>query len=128
MSTNVNSGYYLSPWFITLFTLGLYEEKDENNLDVIMALFDMFLFSGWKAMFKIGISLIRNNTNEIFSLPYEQLVHYLNNDIMHSDFLKKSNKGEFINIFVNFKISNKLIDNICKEFEMKQNILNKNIN
>ena len=47
---------------------------------------------------------------------------------MHSDFLKKSNKGEFINIFVNFKISNKLIDNICKEFEMKQNILNKNIN
>jgi len=128
MSTNVNSGYYLSPWFITLFTLGLYEEKDENNLDIIMALFDMFLFSGWKAMFKIGISLIRNNTNEIFSLPYEQLVHYLNNDIMHSDFLKKSNKGEFINIFVNFKISNKLIDNICKEFEMKQNILNKNIN
>ena len=128
MSTNVNSGYYLSPWFITLFTLGLYEEKDENNLDVIMTLFDMFLFSGWKAMFKIGISLVKNNTNEIFSLPYEQLVHYLNNDIMHSDFLKKSNKGEFINIFVNFKISNKLIDNICKEFEMKQNILNKNIN
>ena len=129
MNNNINGGYYLSSWFITLFTLALdYESKEKNNLDVIMKIFDLFIFNSWKAVFKIGISLIKYNSVKIFSLPYEQLVHYLNNDIIHSDFFKQENIGELFDVFVNFKISNNLLNNLYEEYEMKKNILNKNNN
>ena len=129
INNNINGGYYLSPWFITLFTLALnYESKEDNNIEIMMKIFDLFLFSGWKAIFKIGISLIRNNSRKIFSLPYEQLVHYLNNDIIHSGFFKVDNVDELNNVFINFKISNNLLSNLYEEFEMKKNIINKNNN
>ena len=121
---SINGGYFLSPWFITLFTNSF--EKEEDNLKIMIKIFDLFLLSGWKAIFKIGISLIKKNSIKIFSLPYEQLIHYLNNGIIHSDFFKNDNLNELMNISINFKLSNKLIENLCKEFEMKQNIINKN--
>ena len=127
LSNNINGGYFLSPWFITLFTIAFYEEeKEENNLEIMMILFDMFLFSGWKAIFKIGISLIKSNSGKIFSLPDEHLVHYLNNELTRSDFFRNNNSGEFINIFMNFKLSNNLMDHLSEEYELKKNILNKN--
>ena len=122
---NVNCGYFLSPWFITLFSNAYNHEKEQDNLKVIMNIFDLFILSGWKAIFKIGISLIRKNSLKIISLPYDQLVHYLNNEIIHSDFFKNENLNEIMNISINFKISNKLINNLCEEFEMKTNIMNK---
>ena len=125
---NVNGGYFLSPWFITLFTNAFNNEDGKDNLKIMVKIFDLFLLSGWKAIFKIGISLIKNNSIKIFSLPYEKLVHYLNNEIIHSDFFKNDNYKELINISLNFKISNNLINNLRKEFEMKTNILNKNKN
>ena len=129
MNNNINAGYYLSSWFITLFTLALYyENKEQNNIEVIMKIFDLFIFSSWKAVFKIGISLIKYNSNKIFSLPYEQLVHYLNSDLIHSDFFKKDNIEEINNIFINFKISNNLLNHLDEEYEMKKNILIKNNN
>lgn len=126
LSNNVNGGYFLSPWFITLFTIAFYQEKEKNNLEIIMKIFDMFLFSGWKAMFKIGISLMKSNSGKIFTLPDEQLVHYLNNELTRSDFFKNENSSELINIFMNFKFSNNLMEHLCEEYELKQNILNKN--
>jgi hypothetical protein len=122
---NVDGGFFLSPWFITLFTNAFIDVKENNNLKIMVKIFDLFLISGWKSMFKIGISLIKNNSIKIFSLPYDELIHYLNNDIIVSDFFKNDNFKELINISINFKISNKLINNLCKEYEMKKNIMNK---
>ena len=122
---NVNCGYFLSPWFITLFTNAYNDENGKDNLKIIIRIFDLFILSGWKAIFKIGISLIRKNSLKIISSPYEQLVHYLNNEIIHSDFFKNENLNELMNISINFKLSNKLINNLCEEFEMKTNIMNK---
>ena len=127
ITNNIDGGYFLSPWFITLFTIAFYQEKDENNLEVIMKLLDMFLFSGWKAIFKIGISLIKSNSGIIFQLPDEKLITYLNNELIRSDFFKNKNSEEIINIFMNFKISNNLLENLFQEYDLKQNILNKNV-
>ena len=126
ISNNINGGYFLSPWFITLFTIAFYQEKDENNFEIIMKLLDIFLFSGWKAIFKIGISLIKANSGKIFQLPYEKLINYLNNELTHTDFFKDNNSEEIINIFINFKISNNLLEHLFQEYDLKQNILNKN--
>ena len=91
-----------------------------------MKLLDIFLFSGWKAIFKIGISLIKANSGKIFQLPYEKLINYLNNELTHTDFFKDNNSEEIINIFINFKISNNLLEHLFQEYDLKQNILNKN--
>ena len=114
--------------FITIFTSALVNEKENNNLKIIIKIFDLYILSGWKVIFKIGISLIKNNSIKIFSLPYEHLIHYLNNALIQEDFFKNKNLNELINISFNFKISNKLINNLCKEFEMKGKIMNKNNN
>ena len=121
---NVKGAYFLSPWFITLFTISLNQEY--NNLEGFMKIFDMFLFSGWKAIFKIGISLIKNNAIKIFSLPDDKIVHFMNNELIYSDFFKNDYSGELINIFINFKLSNNLMEHLFEEYEQKQNILNKN--
>ena len=121
---NVKGAYFLSPWFITLFTISLNQEY--NNLEGFLKIFDMFLFSGWKAIFKIGISLIKNNAIKIFSLPDDKIVHFMNNELIYSDFFKNDYSGELINIFINFKLSNNLMEHLFEEYEQKQNILNKN--
>ena len=125
-NNNVSGGYFLSPWFITIFTNSYNEEKEKDNMEIILRILDLFLLSGWKAIFKIGISLIKNNAKHIFSLDYDQLVNYLNNGITHSNFFTNKNLDEIMNISINFKLSNKLINNLCKEFEMKNKLMNKN--
>ena len=125
INNNVKGAYFLSPWFITLFTVSL--NQDNNNLEGFMKLFDMFIFSGWKAIFKIGISLIKNNAIKIFSFPDDNIVSYMNNELISSDFFKSNNSGELINVFINFKLSNNLMNHLFEEYELKQNILNKNI-
>ena len=79
-----------------------------------------------RRFFKIGISLIKNNSIKIFSLPDEQLVHYLNNELTQTEFFQKNNDDELINILMNFKLSNNLLNSLYEEYELKQNILNKN--
>jgi hypothetical protein len=124
INNNVKGAYFLSPWFITLFTISL--NQGDNLLETFMKLFDMFIFSGWKAIFKIGISLIKNNAIKIFSLPDEKIVSYMNNELINSEFFKNNNSGEMINISINFKLSNNLMNHLFDEYELKQNILNKN--
>ena len=124
INNNVKGAYFLSPWFITLFTISL--NQDNKHLEGFMKLFDMFIFSGWKAIFKIGISLIKNNAIKIFSLPDDNIVSYMNNELINSDFFKNNNSGELINVFINFKLSNNLMNHLFDEYELKQNILNKN--
>jgi hypothetical protein len=125
INNNVKGAYFLSPWFITLFTISL--NQDNKHLEGFMKLFDMFIFSGWKAIFKIGISLIKNNAIKIFSFPDDNIVSYMNNELISSDFFKSNNSGELINVFINFKLSNNLMNHLFEEYELKQNILNKNI-
>ena len=125
MSHSITCDYFCSSWFITLYTIAFANVK-EKNLEVMINIFDQFLLSGWKTVFKIGISLLRINSIKIFSLPYDQLVHYLNNAIIGSDFFQNDNFNELMNISINFKLSNNLVNNLCKEFEMKESIINKN--
>ncbi len=125
-NSKVGAAYFLSSWFITLFTNSFSNEKRNDNIKTMVKIFDLFLLSGWKSIFKIGLGLIKKNSLKIFSLPYDKLVHYLNNAIISTDFFKDEKYNELMSISINFKLSNSLINNLCKEFEMKNNILNKN--
>ena len=114
----INAGYFISPWFITLFTNAFFDSNGKDNIKFMMRIFDIFFFSGWKGIYKIGIGLLKNNAKKIMSLPYERLITFLNNEIILSDFFENENLNELMNIDVNFKISKSLMDNIKKEYEI----------
>ena len=124
-NNKIGAAYFLSSWFITLFTNSFSNDKLNNNIKTMVKIFDLFLLSGWKSIFKFGIALIKKNSLKIFSLPYDKLVHYLNNEIVSTDFFKDEKYNELMSISINFKLSNSLINNLCKEYEMKNNIMNK---
>ena len=52
-NNNITPGYFVSPWFITIFTDAFIDKAEENNKKIIMKIFDLFILSGWKAIIKI---------------------------------------------------------------------------
>ena len=118
----IDVSYFVSPWFITLFTNTFPNIKDKNNPKILIRIFDLFFFSGWKSIIKIGISLLKNYESTIMTLTFEELLHFLINNILKSDFFQKENYEQLMQISINFKIKNSLISDIENEYEMKKKL------
>ena len=118
----VDVSYFVSPWFITLFTNTFQNIKDKNNPKILLRIFDLFFFSGWKSIIKIGISLLKNYESTIMNLTFEELLHFLIGNILKSDFFQKENYDQLMQISINFKIKNSLISDIENEYEMKKKL------
>ena len=58
---NVDSGSYISSWFITLFTNNL----SGNNTKIILRIIDMLILEGWNCIIRIGLVLLKFKENEI---------------------------------------------------------------
>lgn len=67
----VNSSYYSSPWFITIFTNSLQSQEGEVLSDKILELWDYFLTSGWKAIFRMALYLLKENETELLNMNFE---------------------------------------------------------
>ena len=117
---NLPVTFFVSPWFITLFTKAYKNNKDKQNPKVLIWIFDSFILNGWKAIIKIGLCLMKNYENKILSCDLEELMHLLINDILKYDFFQSSNYDNLRNIFDNLKIKNVLIENIENEYDIKQ--------
>ena len=74
--------YFVSSWFITLFTNTFQNIKDKNNPKILLRILDLFFFSGWKSIIKIGISLLKNYENVIISKTFEELLQFLIGNIL----------------------------------------------
>ena len=118
----IDVSYFISPWFITLFTNAFQNIKDKKNPKILLRIFDLFFFSGWKSIIKIGISLLKNYENIIMNLTFESLLHFLITKIIKSDFFQNENYDQLIQITYNFKIKNSLISDIENEYEMKKKL------
>jgi len=121
---NIDVSYFVSPWFITLFTNTFQNIQDKKNPKILLRIFDLFFFSGWKSIIKIGISLLKSYENTIMNLTFESLLHFLITKILKSDFFQKENYDQLIQITINFKIKNSLISDIENEYEMKKKLAN----
>ena len=87
-----------------------------------MKVFDLFIFSGFKAIIKIGISLLKYNESKIISTPIEELLNYLTNDIIKSKFFEKDNNNDILNSSILFKINGIIISETEKQFKMKKSL------
>lgn len=108
--------FFCSPWFITLFTnacpfLAINKEQPK----VIMKIWDEFLLSGWKSIMKTGICLMKNFENTLISFKYEDLLHFLINDLIKSGYFMNGNYSKFVKEFSLIRIKIELINNLENE-------------
>ena len=86
---------------------------------------DCFITFGWKAMMAIGCAVLHSYETTLINMNYDDMMQFLINDILKSDFFSCKNEEKIKNVLDNIKISKKLIKNIEDEFtleeRMKQN-------
>ena len=111
--------YFVSPWFITLFTNAFKYIKAQNNPKVLIWILDLFIINGWKSIIKIGLCLMKHFEIKILSCDLEELLHFLINDILKYDFFQNENYDNLRKIYEKLKIENALIENIEMEYELK---------
>ena len=121
-NNNITVSYFVSPWFITLFTNAFQYIKTQNNPKVLLRIWDLFLFDGWKSIIKIGISFVKHFETKLLQLTFEDLLQFLINDIIKSDFFQNANFDTLMFISVNMNIEENLILNIENEYEIKRKI------
>ena len=112
--------YFVSPWFITLFTNAFKNIKEQNNPKVLIWILDLFILNGWKSIIKIGLCLMKHFEIRILSCDLEELLHFLINDILKYDFFQNENYDNLRNIYEQLKIENALIENIESEYNLKE--------
>ena len=126
-NTKIAPKFFISPWFITLFTNAYKSVKGKGKPKVLIWIFDSFIIEGWGAINKIGLCLMKHFERKILTLDTDELLHFLINDIINYDFFKNSNYDRLRNIYDNLHIENGLIENIENEYEIKNSIIG-NIN
>ena len=126
-SNGVDVNFFASPWFITLFTGSHQKFKGENdNSQILIRILDNFIISGLKSIMGVGCVLLHSYENILMSKRYEEMMEFLINDMLRSDFFSKNNEDKVENFFKH-KISKKLIKNIKEEFRQEEK-LSKNKN
>ena len=119
---NIDVSYFISPWLITLFTNIFQNIKDRNNPLILLRIFDLFIFNGWKSIIKIGISLLKTYESKLMTLSLEELLSYLIGGICKNVFFQNEYYDDLMNILINFKIDSYLITNVENEYELRESI------
>ena len=119
-NNNITPGYFVSPWFITIFTDAFVDKAELNNKKIIMKIFDLFILGGWKAIIKIGMSLLKYNECKILNTPIEELLNYLTNDIIKSKYFEKDNINDVMNASIKFKINGKILEDTETQYNLQK--------
>ena len=75
----INSSYFASAWFITIFTNCIKNVKVEGEetkvSEKILQLWDYFLISGWKAILKMGLFVLKDSSEELLMRSFEDILN-----------------------------------------------------
>ena len=117
----IDVNFFVSPWFITLFTGAHQNFKDENdNSQIMLRILDNFIVSGLKSIMEVGCVLLHSYENVLMGKRYENMMEFLINDMLKTDFFSKQNTEFVENFFNETKISKKLVKNIEEEYRLNQ--------
>ena len=116
---NVLPSYYISPWFITLFTHSFIE----NQTKILLLIFDLFILDGWICVIKIGLMLLKHYQRILMEMNFEELLNFLINDLKEKyDFFNNNNYEKFLEMYQDIKIPKGLVSNIENEYELEKKI------
>lgn len=66
--------YFTSKWFMTIFACFL-------PYALITPIFDMFLLEGWRAVFRIGVALLRVLEPELIRMDMVEMCQYFRDTV-----------------------------------------------
>lgn len=128
-SCGIDVNFFLPPWFITLFTGSHhYLKPNEDNSKILIRIMDCFINFGWKAMMAIGCAVLHSYESTLMNMNYDDMMQFLINDILKSDFFSCKNEENIKKILDDIKISKKLIKNIEDEYILETKIKEKDNN
>ena len=76
-------------------------------------------------MFKSCLTIIKHYEEDLIKMKYEEMLHFLINDIVKYGFFQSANIDKFIMIYNNMKIPSILILNLENEFYLDTKIKDK---
>ena len=120
----VKTDFFLSPYFITLFT-HMYPFIQEKNNIFIMRVWDEFIINGWKTIFEVILTLLKLKEKILLKMEGDELVDYLVNKINKDDIFRNKNYEKFEEMKKFFIVSNDLITNIEEEIKLGNKIKKK---
>ena len=116
---NVTPSFYITPWFITLFT----HNYSSNHAKVLIRIFDTFVLDGMICIVRIGLLLLKYYQNYIFDMNFEEILQFLINEMNKKyDFFNNSNYNKFIELYHEMKIPKGLVSNIENEYELYKKV------
>ena len=76
---SINSGFFASAWFITLFTNSLKKNQSEEFKvnESLLQVWDYFLIEGWPAISKIALMVLRRQEEQIIDAPFEDILNLI---------------------------------------------------
>ena len=117
---NVDSSYYISPWFITLFTYNL----SGNNTKIILRIIDLLIIEGWDSIIRVGLVLLKHYQDDLMKMKFEELLHFLITELKERyEFFNNNNYEHFIDLYNDMKVPKGLISNIENEYEIEKKVL-----
>ena len=120
----IKTDFFLSPYFITLFT-NIYSFIKEKDNIFIMRVWDEFIFNGWKTIFEVILTLLKLKEKILIKLEGDELIDYLVNKINKDDIFKNKNYEKFEEMKKYFVINNDLITYIEEEIKLGNKIQKK---
>ena len=120
----IKTDFFLSPYFITLFT-HIYPFIQEKNNIFIMRVWDEFIINGWKTIFEIILTLLKLKEKILIKLEGDELVDYLVNKINKDDIFRNKNFEKFEEMKKFFVVNNDLITYIEEEIKLGMKIQKK---
>ena len=116
---NVSASYYITPWFITLFT----NSFCTNHTKLLIRIFDMFVLDGWICIIRIGLLLLKHYQSFLIEMKFEEILQFLINELKEKyDFFNNSNYDKFIELYHEMKIPKGLVINIENEFKLNKKV------
>jgi hypothetical protein len=116
-TNRVGACFYISPWFITLFT----HSFQKNQTKLLLRIFDMFILDGWISIVRIGLVMLKYYQNDLVKMKYEDLLQFLISELKDKyDFFGNYNYDKFMEMYKEMKIPKGLINNIENEYALMQ--------
>ena len=113
--------FFLSPYFITLFTHIYPGIKEKNNI-LILRVLDEFIINGWKSIFESVLALLKFKEKNILIHQGDELVDFLVNKINKDEIFLNKNYKKYEEIKKSFKIPNELMTNLEEEIKLEKKL------
>lgn len=110
ISETIMSSAFSSSWFLTLFGALL-----SHYFELQLQIWDLFIYKGWKIIFKVAILILKKLKPQIMWKKYEEIMCLLTG-IQNSPHMSIFEKG-FLQDLATVKVTNRMISQIRREYD-----------